>query len=74
MSCPDEDLLLLSKAYYERYGEMSCVMALERSADLASCQDYEGVAVWHRVAERIDRLAAAGIGAPEAGRAAGNAG
>ena len=74
MSCPDEDILLFSKAYHERYGHRSYAMALERSAELASCQDYEGVAVWHRVAERIDQLAAAGQSAPEPNRAAGKLG
>jgi len=75
MSCPDEDILLFSSAYYSRYGDEAYAMALGRSAELAACQDYEGVAVWHRVAERLDRLApvdkgGAGKGGLEPGPAA----
>jgi len=55
----DEDIILYSKVSYRRYREKSLSMAVERSAELASSNDHEGVAVWHRVAQQIKDLAAA---------------
>jgi hypothetical protein len=59
MSFTEEDLILYSKAFYSRYRERSLSMAVARTAELASFNDLEGVAVWQRVARQVKDLAAA---------------
>ena len=58
MPCSDEDISLYSKAFYGRYRERSFSMAARRTADLATSNDVEGVAVWEQVAQKIKDLAA----------------
>ena len=59
MTFSDDDIVLYSKAYYRRYRERSLSMALERTAELATSNDLEGVVVWQQVAQQIKDLAAA---------------
>jgi hypothetical protein len=59
MPCSDEDISLYSKAFYGRYRERSLSMAARRTAELASSNDIEGVAVWEQVAQKVKDLAAA---------------
>lgn len=59
MTFSDDDITLYSKAFYRRYRERSLSMAVERTAELASSNDLEGVMVWQRVAQQIKDLAAA---------------
>jgi hypothetical protein len=68
MSFSDEDIILYSKAFYGRYRERSLSLAVQRSAELASFDDQEGVVVWQRVAQEVKDLAAADglyLGTPE---------
>jgi len=57
MSCPDEEILLYARGFYGRYRETAYARALQRSEELSCQDDPEGVAVWHRVADEIGRLA-----------------
>lgn len=59
MSFSNEDIILYSKAFYGRYRERSLSLAVQRSAELASFDDLEGVAVWQRVAQEVKDLAVA---------------
>ena len=59
MTCPEEDILLYARGFYGRYRETAYARAMERSEELGCENDAEGVAVWHRVAAQIKRLAAA---------------
>lgn len=59
MSFSDNDIILYSKAFYRRYRERSLSMAVERTAELASSNDPEGIWVWQRVAQQIEDMAAA---------------
>ena len=57
MTCPDEDIQLFARGLYVRHRERAHSMAMERAAELGSENDVEGVAVWHRVADQIQRIA-----------------
>lgn len=58
MTFSDEDIVLYSRAFYGRYRERSLSMAVERTVELASSNDLEGVAVWQQVVQQIKDLAA----------------
>ena len=56
MTCPEEDIELFARGFYGRHRERAHSMAMERAAELGSESDVEGIAVWRRVADQIQRL------------------